>query len=71
MRPARWPGRALDYQRPGVAVGGFATARPGTEGECVWTPEPGFLDGAAGIGLVLLAAATPVAPAWDRILLLS
>ena len=67
----RWLGRALAYRRPGVAVGGFATARPGTDGGRAWTPDPGFLDGAAGIGLVLLAAATPVEPSWDRILLLS
>jgi lantibiotic modifying enzyme len=35
------------------------------------TREPGFLEGAAGLGLALLAAATDVEPAWDRILLLS
>lgn len=33
--------------------------------------EAGFLEGAAGLGLALLAAATDVEPAWDRILLLS
>ncbi|MEV6670286.1 lanthionine synthetase C family protein [Streptomyces sp. NPDC051162] len=32
---------------------------------------PGFLDGAAGVVLALLAAATDVAPLWDRALLLS
>ncbi|MFE0044304.1 lanthionine synthetase C family protein [Streptomyces albireticuli] len=32
---------------------------------------PGFLDGAAGVVLALLAAATDAAPAWDRALLLS
>jgi hypothetical protein len=38
-----------------------------------WQPgaHGGFLEGAAGIGLVLLAAATPVEPRWDRVLLLS
>ena len=41
-----------------------------------WQPgrelaEPGLLTGAAGIGLVLLAAATPVEPRWDRVYLLS
>ncbi len=35
------------------------------------TAEPGFLEGSAGLGLALLAAATDVEPAWDRILLLS
>jgi len=33
--------------------------------------RPWFLEGAAGVGLVLLAAATDQAPAWDRILLAS
>jgi hypothetical protein len=33
--------------------------------------HPGLLDGAAGVALVLLAAATPVEPTWDRVLLLS
>ncbi len=32
---------------------------------------PGLLRGGAGIGLALLAAITPVEPAWDRALLLS
>lgn len=32
---------------------------------------PGFLEGEAGMGLALLAAATGIEPAWDRILLLS
>ena len=38
-----------------------------------WRPgaEPGLLTGAAGIGLVLLAAATDVEPRWDRLFLLS
>jgi hypothetical protein len=36
-----------------------------------WAPVPGLLSGAAGIGLALLAAATPIEPAWDRILLIS
>lgn len=33
--------------------------------------DPGFLTGASGVGLVLLAAATPVAPQWDRALLIA
>ena len=32
--------------------------------------EPGF-DGAAGVGLALLAASTMVDPTWDRVMLLS
>jgi hypothetical protein len=33
--------------------------------------QPGLLDGAAGVALVLLAAASPVEPAWDALFLLS
>jgi len=33
--------------------------------------EPGFLEGEAGVGLALLAAATDIEPAWDAVLLLS
>ncbi|MGN2638756.1 lanthionine synthetase C family protein [Nocardia takedensis] len=33
--------------------------------------HPGFLDGAAGVALVLLAASSAIEPTWDRILLLS
>ena len=34
-----------------------------------WADLPGVLEGAAGVGLVLLAAVSPVPPAWDRIFL--
>jgi hypothetical protein len=32
--------------------------------------DPGLLTGAAGVALALLAAVTPIAPGWDRMLLL-
>jgi hypothetical protein len=35
------------------------------------TDQPGLLDGAAGVALVLLAAATGIEPTWDRIFLLA
>lgn len=34
----------------------------------LWAADPGFLTGAAGVGLALLAAVTPVEPEWDRLL---
>jgi lantibiotic biosynthesis protein len=37
--------------------------------ELAWRADPGFLTGSSGVGLALLAAATPVEPEWDRILL--
>jgi hypothetical protein len=33
--------------------------------------QPGLLDGAAGVALVLLAASTPVEPTWDALFMLS
>jgi lantibiotic biosynthesis protein len=61
-----WVTRTLDMRRSGGGVAGFALETPaGREA------RPGLLQGAAGIGLALLAAATEVAPAWDSALLLS
>jgi lantibiotic modifying enzyme len=61
-----WITRTLDMRRSGEGVAGFALKTPaGREA------RPGLLQGAAGIGLALLAAATAIAPAWDSALLLS
>jgi hypothetical protein len=46
---------------------GYYTIEPG--GNIV--DQPGLLDGAAGVALVLLAASTAVEPTWDRLFLLS
>ena len=63
----RWVQRILDERRPGTGVAGFSMFAEGER----WSAEPGFLEGAAGIGLALLAVATPLEPRWDRLLLLS
>ena len=44
---------------------------PGQDPQFGWAVDPGFLTGAAGIGLALLAAVTPVEPEWDRLLLVA
>ncbi|HXI96553.1 MAG TPA: lanthionine synthetase C family protein [Candidatus Acidoferrum sp.] len=69
-----WFERALAMRRPGQGVAGYLALRseyrplpPGHPG--YWDDEPGFLKGAAGIGLALLVATTSVSPEWDRILL--
>lgn len=61
-----WLNHALELRRPGVGIAGFRMASPGG-----WVDEPGFLGGATGIGLALLAAVSDVDPAWDQLLLLS
>ncbi|HEX5718358.1 MAG TPA: lanthionine synthetase C family protein [Thermoanaerobaculia bacterium] len=47
---------------------GLAMRKPS---QSVWAVDPGFLTGAAGIGLALLAAVTSVEPKWDRLLLVA
>ena len=66
-----WIGRAVAMRRPGEGIGGFLAWLPGPGGELAWRADPGFLTGAAGVGLALLAAVSPVVPAWDRVLLMS
>ncbi|MFL6194037.1 MAG: lanthionine synthetase LanC family protein [Thermoanaerobaculia bacterium] len=62
-------GRLLAMRRPGEGIGGFLTRIPDGRGRAVWTDDPGFLRGASGVGLALLAGISTVAPAWDRLLL--
>ncbi len=66
-----WLGRGLDLQQPGQGMAGYQAWIGNDRGGGDWYPEPGFLVGVAGIGLGLLAAATEIEPAWDRVLLLS
>jgi hypothetical protein len=58
-------------RRPGAGIGGYEMWVPDESLELGWRPEAGFLTGSAGVGLALLAAATPEAPEWDRVLLAS
>ena len=46
---------------------GYVSIEPG----CNRVDHPGLLDGAAGVALALLAAATSAEPGWDRLFLLS
>jgi hypothetical protein len=51
----------------GDGIGGFSALDP-ESGRCTLTS---LMLGAPGLALSLLSAATPVAPGWDRIMLLS
>lgn len=62
----KWFRHTLQMRRPSEGIGGFSAFR--IDGSM---PELGILEGAAGIALALLAAATSVEPAWDRMLLMS
>lgn len=64
-----WLARALDMRHPDQGVGGFAVDMSEPDGTERWIDDAGFLTGATGIGLVLLAAVEATEPAWDRVLL--
>ncbi|HEX3129408.1 MAG TPA: lanthionine synthetase C family protein [Thermoanaerobaculia bacterium] len=66
-----WYRRTLDLRRPGEGIGGFLAWSTDETSLGSWKAEPGFLLGAAGVGLALLAAVSGVEPAWDRVLLTS
>ncbi len=72
MRTAavKWFERALSFRRPGQGVGGFVAEATAGPRRTSTTANAGLLTGATGVGLALLAAVTPIEPAWDRILLL-
>jgi hypothetical protein len=66
-----WFQRVLAFHQSGRGVGGFFAYAPDLDDATrdPWAPVPGLLEGAAGIGLALLAALDPVEPAWDQMLL--
>ncbi len=61
-----WFHRALRMRRTGRGIAGYCAFRQGG-----FVTDPGILEGAAGIALALAAAVTPVAPDWDRVMLLA
>ena len=68
---AFWLERALAMREPGTGLAGFRSAWREDDGTLRQVQDPGLLSGVAGIALALLAAATPIEPEWDRLLLLS
>jgi lantibiotic modifying enzyme len=66
----RWIDETLAL-RGNEGIGGFQSWAPDEDRVLGWRAEPGFLTGAAGVGLALLAAATAVEPEWDRVLQVS
>ncbi len=65
---AAWFERGLAFRDPGTGIGGFLSPPPGGQ-TGAWTASPDFLEGASGMGLALLGAATATEPSWDRYLL--
>jgi lantibiotic modifying enzyme len=69
----RWYDRTLAMRRPDRGVGGYPAWIPPLHRDSGggWVDEPGFLGGAAGVALALLAGVSTEDPNWDRVLLLS
>jgi lantibiotic modifying enzyme len=65
-----WLERTLEWCRLAEDGGGWWVAGSADPRQGPWTGID-LVHGAAGIALVLLAAATPVEPVWDRMFLLS
>jgi hypothetical protein len=66
-----WLTRTLEMRDMKRGIGGFRTYFPTENGHEGWVNDPGILTGAAGIALALVAAISPIEPAWDRMMLLS
>ena len=66
-----WLELTLGLRRPDQGIAGYRAWSPLANGEMGWQAEPGFLSGAAGVGLALLAAVAPIEPEWDRVLVCS
>jgi hypothetical protein len=66
-----WFARTLAMRGTRRAFGGFAAYMPNVEGKPAWQPLPGFLTGAAGVALALVAATSEAEPDWDRALMIS
>jgi len=62
----RWLSRAVAMREPALGLGGYRMFERGKRYD-----HPGFRIGASGIALALLAAASPVRPDWDRLLMAS
>jgi lantibiotic modifying enzyme len=66
QQAAHWIDQTLHLRQPDQGVAGYCSWRA----DLGWVDSPGFLEGAAGIGLALLAASSDLPPAWDRLLLI-
>jgi hypothetical protein len=66
-----WFAKTLRMRRGSESVAGFFAMQKCRNGTWKAVAELGIVRGAAGVALALLAGATPVEPAWDRMLLVS
>ncbi len=67
----KWFRHTIKLRKPGTGIAGFSKYGLNEDGEMAELYDPGFIQGAAGIGLALLAAVTNLEPKWDRIMMIS
>jgi lantibiotic biosynthesis protein len=67
----KWFRYTLDMRKPGTGIAGFSKYGINEDGERSELYDPGFIQGAAGIGLAFLGAMTEMEPGWDRLMLIS
>lgn len=65
-----WYRQTLSLRGEGLGIGGYRSVIRDVDLNDVWIDDPELLNGAAGIGLSLLGAATDGDTDWDRFLLL-
>jgi len=66
-----WFERTLQMRHRGKGIAGYRAFHGLPKDRGGWVDDPGFLEGATGIGLSFLAATSEVEPDWDRLLLIS
>jgi len=67
----KWFRLTLELRMPGTAIAGFSKRGLNEEGELSELYDPGFIQGAAGIGLALMGAVSGIVPEWDRVMSIS
>lgn len=66
-----WFDHTFAMRQEGKGIGGFLSLIRDPNLQDLWITTPELLNGAAGIGLGLLAGMLPDEPSWDRMLLVS
>ncbi len=71
MKLPLWPrsGRVESCPDRCHGIAGYAAWLPDENDVDGWRDDPGVIFGSAGIALAHLAAATPLEPAWNRLML--
>ncbi len=66
-----WYEQIFTLRRTDAGIAGFPMLEQGDDAEPRWVDCVGLLNGAVGVGLVLLAACSETIPDWDGCLLVS